>query len=302
MFPTLRSLSRMPAAGLPGAALCMTLLAAAPAFSADADAGNSTATPAAAPPAGSPATGDTAPFDVPAEIPPPGQIPSGDIPPFDPNFDATLPTIPESVPAAATGPDYKAPAVDAYVDLSFTDSDASNFTFRNSTGGYRFLVGFLLEKPLFGKLRVAPEVGYLRMGRAHDETTTVTPNVPIPQYDNIRTDLRELDMSTLQFDLRGGYTLFGPVEVYARAGVHFYHLAHKSQTVLSYTPIPPNTTARDTDYQQTVSSTDVGSDLFGAVGIACSVGQVPSLFVEYGRYSLGGTSVNVVAFGALLNF
>lgn len=264
-------------------AMGIGLLATLPAVAAEGEGATTTDAPPGAP-FGVPASGEQ-PFD----------------PNFNPGLDSGLPDIPQVVGAPAT-PDYKPPAIDAYVDLALTHSDVSKFTFSDTATGYRLIAGFMLDTPVFDQLHVAPEVGYLHIGRAHDQQSTSVNNQPIPQYVNTTTITRTVDMSTLQFDIRGSYPLGASVDGYARVGMHFYHLARLTETVLTYTPIAPNTTPRDADPQQASSGADIGIKPFGVVGLSIRLGKVPSLYAEYGTYQLGGSDLNVAAFGFLLNF
>lgn len=297
--------------------LCFFALLASPAFAAE---NTDPRSPEASPEAsGTATTGSTeqppstqpepaaSPADMPFDTPfsaPFGTLPATDSP-YDPNlkpdFDAPMAPVAETPPASA-GPDYQPPAIDAYVDLAFTDGDLSHYGFDDTPGGYRFIVGFRLEKSPFANLTIAPEIGYLRIGKAEDQTVTRTNNMPIPQYVNVRTTTDHFDVSTLQFGLRAAYHLAGPLDAYVRTGVHFYHLAESSQVVLSYEPIPPNTTPRPDDVQTSSSRAKVGTGAFGAVGYALSLGQVPSLQLEYGLYEFDGKPIGVFSFGALLNF
>ncbi|MFZ5756665.1 MAG: hypothetical protein ACOY3X_07155 [Pseudomonadota bacterium] len=268
----------------------LAMLAAAPARADDT---------APAEPAPSPETPFDAPFDAPAEQ---GQTGGGLF--YNEEFDATLPEIPEAAPAAAipAGPDYKPPRIDAYFDVAFTDSDIGSAGYSETPGGYRFIAGFRLEHFNHTRWSLAPEVGYLRIGRAMEESVTRTLNSPIQGYWNIRTEERKLDMSTLQFGVRSDYRLFGPVEAQVRAGAHFYHITDNRQITFSYEPGPLDPPPLPDDVQPNQSASDVGLDLFATIGLAVRLGTVPSLYIEYGSYNTDRGTVGVSALGFLLNF
>ena len=103
-------------------------------------------------------------------------------------------------------------------------------------------------------------------------------------------------------NVRGGYLLASKLEAFGRAGMHFYHIARQDQTTLSYTPRPPNTTPRADDVQPTFSISEVGTDYYISAGLAIKLGTVPSLYAEYGAYSMGSENITTTSIGFLLNF
>lgn len=267
------------------------------------------ATPAtadAATPAAADATLD-APFsELPAEDAPfdpnfrpdfgPG-FGSGFEPGFGEGFDPGAATAPATVPPA---PDYPAPKIDAYIDLSISESDFDELAYLDAVDGYRLLIGFRLEEVGGDKWTLAPEVGYLRIGKAERDYVSFDA-ISDSQYYVTITDNHSLDVTALSFGGRIGWRL-QRAEPYLRAGVHFYHALDRTQATFTYEPkaplIPPKSPT-STDSQSEVS---VGLNLYAGVGFAWSLGKVPSLYAEYGTYVIENEIVGTGSVGFLLNF
>lgn len=198
-----------------------------------------------------------------------------------------------------TGPDWPAPAIDAYVDTSFSQADFNSLNYPETPGGYRFIAGFRLDTPRLVQWTAALEFGYSRIG--HAERKIVTIDDSASNYRVTRTDTYNIDLSALDFGTRIGYRLLPRIEIYGRGGMQFYHVANKAQSKLDFTP-KNGSADRPSDLQQPASTSDAKVDLFGTVGTAFSLGKVPSLYVEYGTRNIGGDMVNVGSVGILLNF
>lgn len=249
--------------------------------------------------------GEIQPFDIPAEPAPlDGPEINSSLPDFvepTPGDDAAAAAATPAAPAPGTQP-IAPPAIDAYVDLSFNNSDVTDFGYNDNPGGYRFIAGFVFQQYSTEKMTLAPEVGYVRIGLADESVTTITANNPIPQYRNIKTDLRSLDLSTLTFGVRAGFRLAEHLDGFARGGLHFYHGSRHDQTTYSYEPIAPNDVELPDDARPTFSTSDVGTDYYISGGLAFNLGSVPALYAEYGVYAVGSDNIATTSLGFLLNF
>ncbi len=249
------------------------------------------------------------PFDAPIEEGWSGPSPLDDPSAPLPEFNTSLPVFEDAAASGpveqASGQDYAPPAIDAYVDLAFTNSTFDALGFNDGSGGYRFMAGWILESASKGRWRLGPEVGYSRMGTTERETVTVDRNLTRPGYNTTRTDLVELDASALDFGARAGYTLSARIEGYLRGGLGFYHSARSEQTTRTYTPnesCPLPCPALPPDTQLANSTTDSGLSPFIAGGINVRLGDVPSVYFEYGVRRFDQEQVDTGAIGFLLNF
>lgn len=222
---------------------------------------------------------------------------SGVEPGFGEAFDPGAATAPATAPPA---PDYPAPKIDAYIDLSISESDFGELAYEDAVGGYRLLIGFRLEELGGDRWSLAPEVGYLRIGKAERDYLSFDA-ISDSQYYVTITDNHSLDVTALSFGGRIGWQL-RRAEPYLRAGVHFYHALDRTQTTFTYEPkaplIPPKSPT-STDSQSEVS---VGLNLYAGVGCAWRLGKVPSLYAEYGTYVIENKIVGTGSVGFLLNF
>lgn len=270
-------------------------------------------------PAGAPAASDVAPAAADGTLDAPFSPLPGEEAPFDPNFRPDFgpgfdggfdpaygggfdPGAGETAAAAAPQiPDYPAPKIDAYIDLSISESDFGNLGYDDAVSGYRLLVGFRLEEIGGGRWSVAPEVGYLRIGKAEREEFR-TDAISDSQYYITITDGHELDMTALSFGARIGWRLHTRAEPYLRAGVHFYHALDRTRTTFSYEPKAPLIPPKAPVTTESQSEVNVGLHLYGALGFAWSLGKVPSLYAEYGTYVIENETIGTGSIGFLLNF
>lgn len=252
------------------------------------------------------------PFDAPVDTP--FEVP------FDPAFDATpfpdIPATPASAPAtnsAATGsplatpqpvgsgPDYVAPAIDAYVDLALTDGDFSHFGFDETPRGYRLTIGFRLKDVGNGAWSLAPEFSYFRFGKAENDIVTVDPLLRAG-YITTQTDTFSTDITSLDFGARFSKTLFTRIDGHARAGIGLYHLTKQHRTEYSYTPKPGITEELPPYALPTLSTTDTGIAPFVALGLAVNITRTLQVHVEYGTRLINSNPLNIGAIGLLLDF
>ncbi len=259
------------------------------------------------------------PFDAPVDTP--FEVP------FDPAFDATpfpdIPAAPAPTSAPVTGtpaaggavvngplataqpvdikPDYVAPAIDAYVDLAFTDSNFSDFGLDETPGGYRLTIGFRLKDVGSGAWNLAPELGYFRAGKAEKDTITIDPLLRAG-YITTQTDTFSTDISSLDFGARFSKTLFTRVDGHARAGIGFYHLTNQHKVEYSYTPKPGITEELPPYALPTLSTTDTGIAPFVALGLAVNLTHALQLYAEYGTRLINSNQLNAGAIGLLLDF
>lgn len=218
-------------------------------------------------------------------------------------FNTSLPTIdttPQTEkPAPPPGPDWPPPAIDAYVDASFSDTDVANLGYSETPGGYRFIAGFRLDTPRFGDWSVAGEFGYTRLGRA--ERKTVNPVIPTGSWDLQTTDTFTTDLSAIDFGTRIGYTVLPRIEVFARGGMQFYHVADKTVTFFDFTP--KNNQVAPADYtDRPASVSDAKVNVYGSLGTAIRLGKVPQIYAEYGARGVSGGTIYTGNVGFLLNF
>lgn len=312
-LPTAQSPASM-ARALIAAGLWLALLPAMPALAEEA------AAPAAAAADAAPATTDAAaPAAADAALDAPfSALPAEDAP-FDPNFrpdfdpgfgsgfepgygegfDPGAAAAPVAVPST---PDYPAPRIDAYIDLSISESDFDKLGYQDAVGGYRFLIGFRLEEVGGDKWTLAPEVGYLRIGKAEREDISFD-DISEPQHRVTITDKHSLDVTALSFGGRFGWQ-FRPQagEIYARVGLHFYHALDRTQTTFTYEPKAPLIPPKSPVSTGSQSEVNVGLDLYAGLGFAWKLGKVPSLYAEYGTFVIERELVNTGSVGFLLNF
>lgn len=225
---------------------------------------------------------------------------SGLEPGFGEGFDPGAATAPATAPPA---PDYPAPKIDAYIDLSISESDFDKLGYQDAVGGYRFLIGFHLEEVGGDKWTLAPEVGYLRIGKAERDDISFD-DISEPQYYVTITDKHSLDVTALSFGGRIGWQLRRPQagEIYARAGLHFYHALDRTQTTFTYEPKAPLIPPKSPTSTGSQSEVNVGLDLYAGLGFAWKLGKVPSLYAEYGTFVIESELVNTGSIGFLLNF
>lgn len=224
----------------------------------------------------------------------------GDTPPLAPESGAT-PTEAPAQPAVPPEPELVAPAVDAYLDVSFTDADFGALGYDDTTGGYRFIAGFQFEKFRYAGWALAPEVGYLRIGRPERELVEVDLDGPPTGYVVRKTTTETLDSTSLDFGVRASRPLAGALHGYARAGLQVYHAVDKAQVVFTYEP-KPGFDPRDPEIAPTTSRTDVGTGAFLSLGLAVQLGPVPSLYIEYGTREFADDRIDIGALGVLMNF
>lgn len=217
-------------------------------------------------------------------------------------FNTRLPVLVPEKPAEPVDnrPDWPAPKIDAYFDASFSDANFSGVGYDATPGGYRFIAGFRMDTPALTRWSAAAEFGYTRIGRA--ERKQVVVDNGLPDYQITYTDTYETDLSALDFGARLGYRLAPIVEVYSRAGLQFYHASDKVQTTLDFVTKQPNIPDRPQQVQQPASSADARANVFGALGVAVRLGDVPSLYAEYGARAVSGAVVYTGSVGVLLNF
>lgn len=229
----------------------------------------------------------------------------------DPTFDGTSTAVPDAgaedtAPPATpvdTGPDIPAPKVDAYFDVSFNDSDLDAFGYASSSSGYRFVAGFEFQELGSERVTVAPEVGYYRMNTAERNAVTVDANnSSLPTYIVTTTRRYTTDISSLDFGARFGFRFNDRISAFARAGLGFFHLADKLETMRSYTPKPGNPTPKADDFLLPDSSSEAGISPYLALGASFMLGPVPTVYVEYGTRRIDGELVNSASLGFLLNF
>lgn len=251
------------------------------------------------------------PFDIPDEASP-----------FDsPGFDTSLPEFTEPEPAvpavpqattetapppaapADTGPPLMAPKIDAYVDVSFNDSDLSAIGYAATPSGYRFVVGFIFQELGNERWTIAPEAGYFRIDTAEQDNVTVDRNSPsLPQYIVTTTHRLSSEIASLDFGGRFGFKINDRTLMYARTGLGFYHRADTQETTRAYEPKNLGTAPRDSDILPPDSFSNAGVAPYGTLGIAIMLGQVPSVYVEYGSRRIEGELLNTTSLGLLLNF
>lgn len=218
-------------------------------------------------------------------------------------FNTALPPLAVETPAPEkpvdNRPDWPAPKIDAYLDTSFSNADFAGIGYQEEPSGYRFIAGFRMDTPALGNWSAAAEFGYNRIGRA--ERSIVTVDDSAPNYTVTRTDMYNIDLSSLDFGARVGYALMQRLEVYTRAGMHFYHTAEKSQTRFDFAEKNLNP-PRPSDLQQPASTSKASVGGYGTLGMAVRIGSVPSFYVEYGIRQMSSDTVDAVNFGVLLNF
>jgi len=220
------------------------------------------------------------------------------------DFNSALPALVPDAPdpdakPVDNRPDWPAPKIDAYLDTSFSNADFAGIGYQEATSGYRFIAGFAMATPALGRWSVAAEFGYNRIGRA--ERSIVTVDDSAPNYTVTRTDMLDIDLSSLDFGGRVGYRLAPRVESYARAGMHFYHTAEKSQTRFDFEEKNLNP-PRPSDLQQPASTSTASVGAFVTLGAALKVGTVPSFYAEYTTRDISGDLVTAINFGVLMNF
>lgn len=222
-------------------------------------------------------------------------------PGFDPNFGTGFDPATAAATTAADTPDYPPPNIDAYVDIAGGSPDFDNLGYSDTDNGYRIVVGFLLEDVGGEKWRVAPEVGFLRLGNAQREESRVD-LVYDTSYETTITDTYTEEVSSLTFGARLGWRLGAHAEPFVRAGAHLYHTLHREQTTYEFKPKDGITTERPTEVTQPQSTSEAKFAPYGTVGFAWSLGPVPSIYVEQGFYFVDSEPVTLTAVGFLLNF
>lgn len=246
------------------------------------------------------AAGELMPFEVPEEEVQWDQIELDEF-----KVDPTLPVAETPASVVEPGPDWPAPAIDAYFDIAFADADFAPLGYPQTQGGYRFIVGFRFDGLLGKHWTVAPEFGYTRIGLAERKQVSVDntdPNYTITTTDKFNTDLSALDFGARLgrlFMVNSGSAI--RPEIYARAGLQFYHSADKTQRTLDFTPKNSNP-VRPSQVQQPASVADAKVDLYGAVGASLQLGKVPSIYAEYAARRIAGEFIEVTSVGVLLNF
>lgn len=219
-------------------------------------------------------------------------------------FNSALPALvpdtpePEAKPVD-NRPDWPAPKIDAYLDTSFSSADFAGIGYDETASGYRFIAGFALATPALGRWSVAAEFGYNRIGRA--ERSLVSVDDSAPNYTVTRTDMLDIDLSSLDFGGRVGYRVAPRLETYTRAGMHFYHTSEKSQTRFDFEEKNLNP-PRPSDLQQPASTSTASVGAFVTLGLALKAGSVPSFYAEYTTRDISGDLVDAVNFGVLMNF
>lgn len=220
--------------------------------------------------------------------------------------DAIIPPWTYMDTAAAAGtdkPDLTPPAIDAWFDISFTDSDFNALGFNETAGGYRFIAGFHLENFGNNRFGFAPEVGYFRLGSIEEKTSVTVSNPPNFQgYIQTTTHTNSLDTSSLDFGVRVNVMIASRLDVFLRTGLGFYHASTEAQDSFSYTPITPGGPAIPSTQGTTSSSTETGTAPYAALGLTIKLGTVPSLYGEYGKRIIDGENISTIAVGFLLNF
>ncbi len=196
-----------------------------------------------------------------------------------------------------------APKIDAYVDVSFNDSDLSALGYAATPSGYRFVVGFIFQELGNERWTIAPEAGYFRINPAEQDNVTVERNSPsLPQYIVTTTHHLSSEIASLDFGGRFGLQTNRWVSAYARAGLGFYHRAETQETTRAYEPKNLGTAPRNSDFLPPDSFSKAGIAPYGTLGIAVLLGQVPSVYVEYGSRRIAGELLNTTSLGLLLNF
>lgn len=209
--------------------------------------------------------------------------------------------IPATDTTTMAVPELTAPAIDARVDLSLPTSDFDSLGYPDHANGYRFIVSFRLEGVGGDRWSVAPEIGYFRMGQSERKVITLIPNTP-PNFDLTRTDTYKLDASSLDFGVRLGRNLRDRIEAYARGGLAVTHTRLAQETLDHAEPKPGNPADPYDTRLTTPATTNVSADPYAAVGLAFKLGQVPSVYAEYGLRTIDGSSANSLAIGLLLDF
>lgn len=242
-------------------------------------------------------------------------VPAGELMPFEipeeeiqwdqvelNEFNASLPILDRELPPKPVDnrPDWPAPAIDAYLDTSFSQSDFNELGFSDSSGGYRFIAGFRMDTPALGLWSVAAEFGYNRIGRA--ERSVVTVDDSSPQFTKTQTDTYKTDLSSLDFGTRIGYRISPLLELYGRGGMQFYHVANKNQTRLDFTPKNNNPNPPTSGPLPPSSLSRAKANVFGTGGIALKLGKVPYVYAEYGARNISGKLVSAGSVGVLMNF
>lgn len=211
--------------------------------------------------------------------------------------------IPDSLATATSEPELEPPAIDAWIDASFSDSAMQLAGVSDDVGGYRFVASFLLEKLAANGLAFSPEVGYSRIGRGEDVNTTAVSRPPgFPNHAQTRTDTLTADITSLDFGVRAGWRGRQPLEPFARAGLSFYHLASSRQVVFTYETLDPDFEDISPDTRPTSSSTDAGVAPYLSIGLALHLGKVPAVYAEFQYRSIEGEPLETAAVGFLLNF
>lgn len=248
---------------------------------------------------------EPAPFDAPFEAPDDGNTAV-----FDPEFDASLPDIaqpaaPSEMPSPDR-PDYPPPRVDGYLDVAFTNNDFSNLGFSETPGGYRLVAGFRLEELSSEHWLIAPEFGYLRIGKAETSSSVFDTNITRPGYNTTRTDISTLDATSLDLGVRVDRLLTPRFAAFLRGGIGFYHLSRNEDVNRSYVANNPGTEGGPfdgvTESLLSASASTSGFGPYAGLGLSVQLGQVPALYLEYSIRDLDGERLGSTALGVTLNF
>ena len=200
------------------------------------------------------------------------------------------------------------PAVDAYVDISFTGADIDEPGFDDTARGYRIIAGFRLLDVAPGGWSVAPEIGYWRLGRSERVEQALFPNSPLG-FDRLQTDTYTLNATALDFGARFDRRLLPRLDAYARTGLAVTHVQRKREVLNTYLPrdvTPPDEcpvfAPTCSLNNPEASTTEVSIDPWLGLGLALELGIVPSLYGEYNLRTVDGQSTAAWAVGFLLNF
>lgn len=209
-----------------------------------------------------------------------------------------MPVTPLETAAELTPPD-----IDGYLDPSLSWTEFNNTGVDDQPTGFRFIAGFLLKAPEGSPWRIAPEVGYFRLGAAEEVTSILDTNPPIAGYDAEVRTTRRLDATSLDFGARAAWQ-HEHFSVFGRLGINAYNAARRTSVVSHYTPDIPDDPDRPVfdDKPPTQSRTSIGVAWYGSVGLGYSFGEIPTVYIEAGGREVVGTELTTVNVGVLLNF
>jgi hypothetical protein len=201
--------------------------------------------------------------------------------------------------AAETAP-LEPPDINAYVDVALGQSDLGAVGYDEQPTSYRLVAGFLF--PVEGAWRWSAEIGYDRIGKAEEITsTTERRNINGASYDMTTTQTSTLDASALTFGARVAHDV-GPLDAFLRAGILHHHSAYKDQAKISYQETLPIFPSRPDETRATRSDTDVGFAPYAALGVGYRLGTVPTVYAEYTTRDIGADWVDSVMLGVSLDF